>query len=306
MDMDNEPSELEASSCTNPDLDSNLNQAPYMETKIMDNHNECLDVGLEEMAVAQRIGLDSGARAERIGFAELNAVGRVASDVCDSTRDVIREVHATDNHLNGTVERHSLYNAGVTQSTADKTQAEVERFGLSELEAIRCTEKYLYAGMSENAKDILLQAASNTASIKQAMCEDTKDLMLQACNNTDSIKSQSASQFKDLLLQSADIAKDAAVAAALNAKDAELSRTVFGKDAALAAAVNYEKLFAQGDRNTSAIQASIAECCCEQKELVRELDKERIRDELAKTREELIALRVRSTLLPALVGSAPI
>ena len=207
--------------------------------------DECLEAGLEGMAVSQRIGLDSGARAERIGFAELDAVGKVASDVCESTRDVIREVHAADNHLNGSIERHGLYNAGVTQSTADKTQAEVERFGLSELEAIRDSEKYLYAGMSSNSKDILLQAANNTASIKEALCDDVKDLLLQGCSNTEKVMSQSANQFKDLLLQNAEIAKDAAVAAALNAKDAELSRTVFAKDAAMIAAVNFEKLAAQ-------------------------------------------------------------
>jgi hypothetical protein len=160
--------------------------------------------------------------------------------------------------------------------------------------------------MSSNAKDILLQAATNTASIKEALCDDVKDLLLQGCNNTEKVMSQSANQFKDLLLQNADIAKDAAVAAALNAKDAEISRTINAKDAALAAAVNYERLSAQGDKNTCAIQAAIAECCCEQKELVRELDKDRIRDELAKTREELIALRVRSTLLPPLVGAVPV
>lgn len=297
------------------------------------------NVGLAADATAQRIGLAAEATsnrgfhhadgtAQRMAVAELDAIGKVGDEVCDSSRDIMRDLHATDNHISGAVERQSLFNAGVTERTSDKTQSEVERFGLSELDAIRGAEKYLYAGMSQNAKDILmfsasefervkLQSAADTASIKQQQYEDTRQLLLQNCGDTASIQSKADSNVKDLLLQNAHDRDAIQRFAAENAKDA-----------ALTACNNVKDLIILGDRNTAAIQAAasahkeelarqIAECCCEQKtltletshqtqDLIRKMEDQRIRDELAKTREELIALRVRSTLTPSLVGSVPL
>lgn len=271
--------------------------------------DECLEVGLEAIAsshraglaaeaTATRVGLDAGARAERIGhhadgtaqrigLAELDAIGKVESEVCDSSRDLMREVHGIDRHLSGVVERHGLHNndaierssdktQGVVQKEAHRTQDELEKFGFRELEAIHDAEKYLYAGMSQNAKETLLEF------------ERTKLLI--------------DSNHKDLLLQNCANAKDAALAA--------------------------RDLMHQADKNTAAIQLEafrhkeelarqIAECCCEQKELTREkadqtqqlmrdFDKERIKDERDKLREELIALRVRATIPPPLVGTVPL
>ncbi len=271
------------------------------------------NVGLAVGATAERGFQHADSTAQRMAVAELDAIDKVGNEVCDSSRDIMRDIHAADNHLSGGVERIGLYNAGVTEREAHRTQAEVERFGLSELESIRSAEKYLFAGMSENAKDILLfnanefqrvklQAAENTASIKQQQCDDVKQILLQNCHDTEKLASQSASHFKDLLLQGCGNAKDAALAA--------------------------RDLMHQADKNTSAIQLEafrhkeelarqIAECCCEQKaltletshktqDLIRGLDEQRVRDELAKTREELIALRVRATLTPPLVGSVPL
>lgn len=248
-------------------------------------------IGLAADATAQRIGIGAEATAQRMAIAELDAIGKVGDDVCDSSRDIMRGIHSSDNHVSGSVERLGLFNSGVTERNSDKTQAEVERFGLSELEAIRASERYLYAGMSANAREILLKS----------------------CADTSSIKDQSASQFKDLLLQNCS-----------NTSEIKMQAEIHAKDAALAA----RELIHQGDKNTAAIQLEafrhkeelarqIAECCCEQKaltletshatqDLIRKLDEQRVRDELAKTREELIALRVRSTLTPPLVGSVPI
>jgi hypothetical protein len=161
-------------------------------------------------------------------------------------------------------------------------------------------------------KDVLLQAAGNTANVRSDLANGVKDIQLQACSDTDAINSQSASQFKDSLLQAAAIAKDAAVAACvnaaavalqntLNAKDAEISAVSNAKDAALTAAVNFEKLYAQGDRNTAALQSSIAECCCENKALliertdhtdalIRALDEGRVKEELLAARFKILAL----------------
>lgn len=254
-------------------MDTPLN-ANYVVDKRRDD--ACLDVGLESIASSHRAGLAAEASsqrgfnhadgtAQRMAVAELGAIDRVGGDVCDSSRDIMRDIHHASNHVSSSVER-----------SADKTQAEVERFGLSELEAIRDSEKYLFAGMSQNAKEALLEF------------ERTKLLI--------------NSNAKDALLQAANNAKDAALAAC--------------------------NLQHQADKNTAAIQLEafrhkeelarqIAECCCEQKaltiekaaqtqDLIRESDKERLRDERDKLREELIALRVRATLPPPLTGTIPL
>lgn len=285
---------------------------------------ECLEVGLEGIATSQRIGLDAGARAERIGhhsdgtvqrmaIAELDAVERVAQDVCDSSRDILRDIHQADNHVTSSVERHGLHNGDKIERTADKTQNDVERFGLSNRDAIERESRHLDASIERQAyrtqeelEKFGLRSIESTHSAEKylyaGMSANAREILLKMCDDTASIKTQSASQFKDLLMQNCQDAKDAALAA--------------------------RDLMHQADKNTSAIQLEafrhkeelarqIAECCCEQKsltiekandtqQLLRELDKERIRDELAKTREELIALRVRSTLTPALVGSVPL
>ena len=245
----------------------------------VNNAQTTQNVGLAADATAQRGFNHVDGTAQRMAIAELDAIGRVGEEVCDSSRDIMRDIHGADNHLSGAVERMGLYNAGVTERTASRTQDEVERFGLSELEAIRASERYLFAGMSANAKDILLKSCADTASIKD----------------------QSANQFKDLLLQNAANAKEAAITACTNVKDLII---LGGKHYA---AIQIEAL-----RNKEDLARQIAECCCEQKaltletshatqDLVRKLDEQRVRDELARTREELTALRLRASLTPPLV-----
>ncbi len=254
--------------------------------------------GRENSGTTQRVGHHTDSTAQRIGIAELDAIGKVESEVCDASRDLLRGQHALDNQLSGVVERHALNNSNLIQRASDKTQEvvqseahrtqdEVEKFGFRELDAIHGAEKYLYAGMSQNAKEMLLEFERT----KLEMKNDFRDVFVELKDGN-----------KDLLLQACGNAKDAALAA--------------------------RDLMHQADKNTAAIQLEafrhkedlarqIAECCCEQKaltieksnetqQLVRELDKERIRDELAKTREELIALRVRATLSPPLVGTVPL
>lgn len=294
-----------------------------------------VEMGLAADATAQRGFQAADGTAQRMAIAELDAIGKVESEVCDSTRDVIAAVERLGLENLSQTERLGLHNSNTTERTADKTQGdvqrtafktqdEVEKFGFRELDATVSAERNLYAGMSQNAKDILLfnaeefqrvklQAADNTDKIKSQQYQDTKELLLQGCRDTDALSSQSASQFKDLLLQNCN--DTAAI---------KMQAGVLGKDAALAA----RDLMHQADKNTASIQLEafrhkeelarqIAECCCEQKsltletshatqDLVRKLDEQRIRDELARTREELIALRVRSTLTPPLVGAVAV
>lgn len=257
-----------------------------------------VDMGLAAEGTAQRGFNHADATAQRMAIAELGAIDRVGDDVCDSSRSILQEIYGADRHLSGVVERHGLHNndsieraadktQGVVQKEAHRTQDELEKFGFRELDAIHGAEKYLYAGMSQNAKEMLLEFERT----KLHMKDDHRELLLNIKEGN-----------KDLLLQGCGNAKDAALAA--------------------------RDLMHQADKNTAAIQleafrhkealaAQIAECCCEQKELVREkanetqqlirdFDKERIKDERDKLREELIALRVRSTLPPPLVASVPL
>lgn len=263
-------------------MEASVNQ--YCAADALLSRDKCIDVGLESIASAQRAGYSAegtaqrgfqhaDGTAQRMAIAELDATRAVGSDVCDSSRDIMRDLHGVDNHVSSSVERMGLYNAGVT-----------ERFGLSELEAIHASEKYLFAGMSENVKDILLKSCADTASIKD----------------------QSANQFKDILLQNAENAKDAAVTACTNVKDL----IILGDK-------HYAQIQIEALRNKEDLARQIAECCCENKALlletshqtqdvIRKLDEQRVRDELARTREELIALRVRATLTPPLTGAIPL
>lgn len=304
------------------------------------------NVGLSADATAQRGFNHVDGTAQRMAIAELDAINKVGEEVCDSSRDSmaaterlgLENLRASDRAGDRSVastERFGLFNNGSIERNADKTQStvertsyktqdEVEKFGFRELEAINSSERTLYAGMSQNAKDILLfnanefervklQAAADTASIKQQQYDDTKQLLLQNCHDTDKIIMQSANQFKDILLQNCNDTASIKMQAELHAKDAALTA---------------RDLMHQADKNTAAIQIEslknkeelarqIAECCCENKsliletshkteDLIRKLDEQRIRDELARTREELMALRIRSTLTPAPIASVPL
>jgi len=269
---------------------------------------------------------------QRLSIAELDAIGKVGAGVCDSSRDLMRDMHNVDNHVSGSVERLGLYNVSATERSGDKTQSvvaseshrtqnSVEVESHRTQDAINGSERYLYAGMSQNARDILLQASSNTAAIQSSLCNDTKDILLQAASNTDKVMSQNANQFKDVLLQAAQNAKEQAVQSTLNAKDAIIAATSNFKDMVILGEKNTAAIQLEAYRHKEELARQIAECCCEQKilacearelavknscdtqALVRELDTTRIRDELARAREELVALRVRATLLPPLVGS---
>ena len=287
---------------------------------------------LASSAQAERLGLENinkidsdtqnvDETVQRFGFANLNATSKEGSEGR-------AETERFGFHAIGATERASDVGVAATNSARNAT----ENYGYRNVVATKDAEKEVLeaicsssAGLSVAARDILmnqsggfkdvyLQAAQNTAALQMSLCEDSKEILLQACSNTDSIKSQSAEQFKDVLLQAASNASAVALQNALNAKDAEISRTINAKDAALAAAVNYERLAGQADRNTAALQASIAECCCENKELIRErtghtdalirsLDEGRVKEELRFAREELTALRLRASLTPPPVAA---
>ncbi len=226
---------------------------------------------------------------ERFGFANLNATSR-ASDVGIAATDDARR----------TSEEYGYRGVVATKDSEKDVLGAIcdSSLGLSAF------ARDILLQVSGGTKDVLVQAAQNTASILLSSAKDTKELMLQACHDTDSIKSQSSEQFRDVLLQASGNASAVALQNTLNAKDAAITAVSFAKDAALRAAVDYERIAAQGDRNTAALQASIAECCCEPRELVREtscrtdslireMDDKRVKDELMEARFKILALENR-------------
>lgn len=309
--------------------------------------------GIAGVAATAAQGAEGRAVTERFGFQNLGATQRGSDLGIAATTDAKNAVEeygykgvvATKDAEKDVLGAICDSGAGLSEAAREILMSQSGGFKDVYLQAAQNAKDMLMSG-SANTKDILLQSASNTASIRDDICDSTKqvllqsanefkdvllqasgnaasiradvaagikDVQMQVCESTDNIKEQSASQFKDLLLQNAAIAKDAAIAAALNAKDAEISRVVFAKDAALAAAVNYEKLSAQGDRNTASIQATamdnacklaaeIAECCCETQKLViekasqtdlliRSVDQDRVKEALADAKLEILALK---------------
>ncbi len=243
-------------------------------------------LALEELNKIDADTQNTTETVERFGFANLNATSR-ASDV---------GVAATDEA------RHTSEEYGYRGVIATK-DAEKDVLGAicSSSSGLSEAAREILLQVAGGTKDVLMHAAQNTTSILLQSSNNTKELMLQACGDTDSIKSQAADQFKDVLLQSAGNASAVALQNTLNAKDSAILAVSNAKDAALRAAVDYERLSAQGDRNTAALQASIAECCCEQRELVREtscrtdalireMDEKRVKDELMEARFKILAL----------------
>jgi hypothetical protein len=183
-------------------------------------------------------------------------------------------------------------------------------------------------GQTVGFKDGLIQACGNTASIKEVSHMGFRDGLLQASNNQAAIQQSVASGFcaveREVLgmkgsieLQAAnnkaslelEAAKNKAALeldAAKNLASVQMTATINAKDAAMTASINHASLLQK-----------IAECCCEQKalviekssktdDLIRQLQIENLRDSRESEHVELVALRLRASLVPALVPSVSV
>jgi hypothetical protein len=252
--------------------------------------------------------------------------GLYNAGVCQSVGDKVEE------H----VERSGQSNQSKTQFYGHENFKAIKD-GLKDtlLQGCGNTDKILLNQVS-GFKDGLLKSCEDTASIIHGQTVGFKDGLLQNCHDTASIIQNENSNFKDTVLQAANnasaiqatvrdgvckIEKEIAFVkgslelqaannkacleldAAKNLASIQLTATINAKDAALTAA-----------QNAAAIAKQLAECCCANKELIREsrchtdelvrkLDENRVRDELAKTREELTALRLRASLAPPPVAA---
>lgn len=249
------------------------------EGRLLTNQN-----GLEARTSIERNGAEIRDNTDRNGAEGRSVTERNAHEA----RQLVRE------------EGHE--SRDVSRKEGHETREDVERFGF------HLADKLDRFGLK------------NLDATKDAL----KDILLQNCHNTDKIICNDNANAKEIVLQAANNA------AAINAKlcHMELSQAKDTAAIQLEAAKNFGALQLQASQNKCAIEldaakhaailaAQLAECCCEQKELTRQQagetrdlinanEKERLKDERDKFREELIALRVRSTLLPPLVGSVPL
>lgn len=177
-------------------------------------------------------------------------------------------------------ERLGLANLEATRKEGHETRDDVDKFGFRTQDAVeRFGVKNLEA-TKDGLKDLLISTKDDLKNVLISQKDDLKDLLISNKND-----------FKEVLLKNCQVEKDML----LQFKDAQLIAM----------------------QNKADLQAQIAECCCENKELVREQGNQtrdliraemeaRLREKLSKTENELIALRVRATLPPALVAAAPL
>lgn len=153
--------------------------------------------------------------------------------------------------------------ANETRNQARYYSASAERIGFKNFEATK-----------DALKDVLISTKEDLKNVLISQKDDLRDLLISTKND-----------FKDLLLKNCDSDKE---------------NLLLFKDAQLVAM-----------QNKCDLAEKIAECCCEQKELVREQanltrelirhnDAERLRDSYRDVKEELIALKMRASLLPPL------
>lgn len=215
-------------------------------------------------------------------------------------------------------ERFGFYNANQTQRAADRTNDEVEKFGLYNADKIERNGDRNYSAIRDGIdsanngfRQVEIQAANSKAALELEAAKNKGALELDAAKNKSSIELQAAANSAAVELSAERNANAAAVAATLNAYNSNLTATT-----------NFNALTTQANliaaasevlavKNQAVLEAKLAECCCEQRELARALAKEtqdliraeaerNLRDKLAEKNDELNALRMRASLLPAL------
>ncbi len=309
--------------CSTPDQVERLGLAGIaaterngIETRDSVEHN-----GLETRGSVERNGLETRSSMEIIGTQGLNATRMEGAESRDET------------------EKFGFQNLTSSRLEGAENRRQIEAFGFRELDAIHsegdkaicATEKFgLY-----NADKTGFYGLKNFEAVKDGF----KDSLLQVCESTDKIICNSDSHFKDLSMQAAQIAAASQekmcdielhasqykasieLQAAQNKAHIELEMTKNTAAIQLAATLNAKDAALAAERNQAALSKQIAECCCENKmlileqtatllakddctqALIRNLEQDRLRDELndAKRREEL--MKLRASLLPPLIPS---
>lgn len=245
----------------------------------------------------------ASATAQRVGFAGIdhtnqNGVeGRLVTNQNSSEGRLVTNQNSAE--IRGSVERNAeearsvaerfgLANMAETRKegfeTRDdvekfgfRTQDVIERFGLKNLEATKDALKDVLVNTKDDLKNLLISQKDDLKNVLISQKDDLKDVLISQKND-----------FRDVMLKSCQVEKDML----LQFKDAQLTAEI----------------------NKASLQAQIAKCCCENemlvkgeadrtRELIRAESEARVRDDLRKTQDELVALRIRASLAPAPIAA---
>ncbi len=298
--------------CASPE--SILALANQMSVDTQGLSNTGVTEGAATMASAERVGLAAAATAERIGLAGIdhtnqNGVeGRVTTNSNGSEGRLTTNQNGSEgrsvterngSETRGVVERFGLANLESTKKEGHETRENVDKFGLYNSDKTGLYGLKNFEATKDALKDILLQNCHNTDKIICNENSNAKEIVLQAATNTAAIQSKLCHIELNQARDTAAIQLEAAKNFAAVQLEASKNKCSIELDAA---------------RHAAELAKQIAECCCEQKsliiekanqtdDLIRKLDEQRVRDQLRKTEGELEALRLRASLLPPLVPS---
>ena len=244
----------------------------------------------------------NSATAERLGLAGIAATDRNGID----TRG---NVDRNGMEGRGNTDRNGLEGRQLVREEGHEARQLVRAEGLEGRQLTREEGHEIRHNLWRIGDSIERFGMKNFDATKDAL----KDVLLQNCHNTDKIICNDNLNYRDI--------KDKLCNIELNqAKDTAAIQLEAAKNTAaiqLEASKNKCAIELDAAKHAAELAKQLAECCCEQKALtiekanetnalIREMDDRRVRDERDKLREELIALRIRSTLPPLPVASVPI
>jgi len=310
--------------------DANANNLGSSVSRTSDKtQSEVESFGFQNLNATRGEGVETRSEVETFGFKNLG------------------ETQAASNRNESATEKFGLYNAdkvgsyGLTNLLATKDSEKDMLLQASQNAAAAAiaacgNTSSIKENDNSNAKEIVLQAANqaaiaglqaanNTSAIQDKVASGVCAIEVQAANNRAAIELDAAKNAAASVLQATLNAKDAEITAVTNAKDSIINANlnasnilsqmaINAKESMLTATINAKDAALTAAMNTAALQAKIAECCCENKALIIEtsnrtdlliqkLDDQRNRDALQREHEELVALRLRASLLPAPVAA---
>lgn len=280
--------------------DRHNDQAAWnLSTQLLDTANalnQNIDrAGNDAEATAQRIGLAANATAQRQGAEDRLVTNQNGIDGRNITNQNGLEGRSITER-NGSESRRvtqefGFANLNETRHEGSETRDDLEKFGFHNASKTEFYGHENFKAQKDSLKDIVLQAANN---LDRIVCNDNanaKEIVLQAERHTAALQSKMCG----LELQ--------------QARD-------FGA-IQLKAAENTARIELDAAKHAAELARQIAECCCKNEKLImdkashtdaliRKLDEDRVRDQRDALDRELIALRLRSTLLPAPVAAVTV
>lgn len=240
--------------------------------------------------------------AERIGLAGIDHTNQNGVE-----GRVTTNTNASEARL--LVNQNGLEARSVTERNGSETRNLVREEGHEDREAVR-KEGY---ETRDNVDKFGFHLANKLDLYGIKSIDGFKDILIQNCHNTDKIIANDNANFRHV--------NDKLCNLELNqAKDTAAIQLEAAKNYAaiqLEASKNKCSIELDAAKHAAILAAQIAECCCEQKELTREkadetqrlilkVDEQNLRDKLRKSEEEVIALRLRASLLPPLTPAVTV